>query len=160
MKYERNHIPLLLLPLTQDPPPPGIFSKAQLSITMTKIESIFGLKALWSGKRATHSKGFGAIGQVTIVKDPKFPEHEFFIPGRTFPVRLRHASIRFEDDAMSDFRGASLKFADSDDESPLDIIMSTGCVGGINSTQALWDAVECASGKLTVQEYMLLNPIK
>lgn len=101
---------------------------------MSKIKTLFGLGALKTQQRATHANGFGAFGKIQIVNNPGFPEHEFFTAGRTFPLRLRHANLVFDDDAKCDFRAASLKLADSDDQSPLDIIMSTG------RSAVLWDA--------------------
>ena len=32
-------------------------------------------------RRATHTVGTGGVGEIIIVKDPKFPEHEFFRAG-------------------------------------------------------------------------------
>jgi arachidonate 5-lipoxygenase len=69
---------------------------------------------------------------ITVVGAPAFPEHEFFTPGRVFACRLRHANASFYDDAASQVRACSLKFADADFDSPLDIIMNTGVI------QAFW----------------------
>lgn len=91
-----------------------------------KYKLLFGARALLTQKRPTHTLGVGALGKVTIVTNPSFPEHELFTPGRSFPVRIRHANLSTDDDAAVDVRAASLKFADSDDESPLDLIMNTG----------------------------------
>ena len=92
----------------------------------------FGTKALVTGRRATHMRGVGGRGTIRIVDQPEFPEHEFFQPGRVFPCRLRHANASFYDDAAIQVRGCSLKFADSDGDSPLDIIMNSGAI------QAFW----------------------
>ena len=136
-----------------------MFSKARIDLNLNGFYMAFGLKAFVSKKRPSHPFGFGAFGKVQIVDDPKFPDHEFFVPGRIFPVRLRHSNIRFDDGATSDFRGASLKFADSDSESPFDVIMSTGCCSVFMATQSIWDPLNCARGIMTFRDYLLLNPV-
>jgi len=57
----------------------------------------------------------------------------FFVPGKVFPARIRHANATKEDDAGSNIRGLALKFADNDVESPLDILLNTGFIS------PLWD---------------------
>ncbi len=86
-------------------------------------------------KRMSHDNGIAATGTVRIVDDPSFPEHEFFEPGRVFDVRIRHASATFLDDAMNCIRSMSIKFADTEFESPFDIEMNTG------QTSLFWSAV-------------------
>jgi hypothetical protein len=76
--------------------------------------------------RPTHKHGVGAAGTVKIVDDPKFPAHEFFAAGRVFEARVRHATLRFLDDAALDGRSAALKFADTDGDAPLAIHMNSG----------------------------------
>ena len=77
-------------------------------------KGMFGLKALYTGHRATHMQGVGGRGTITVVDRPSFPEHAFFSAGRVFSCRLRHANASFYDDACSQVRACSLKFADSD----------------------------------------------
>ena len=72
------------------------------------------------------SNGIVARGRIRIVDDLAIPDTDFFRPGREFPCRLRHASISFMDDATMVVRGASLKFADADLDSPLDLLMNGG----------------------------------
>ena len=86
----------------------------------------FALKTLITRQRGTHAKGVGAIGTITVVENPLLPEHEFFKAGHVFPVRLRHANLVRPDDAQLDVRAVSLKFADSDYDSPFDLMMHTG----------------------------------
>ena len=97
-----------------------------------KRKLMFGFKALATGRRATHMRGVGARGRVKIVDAPEFPEHDFFSAGREFPCRIRHANASFYDDASIQVRGFSIKFADSQFESPLDVIMNSG------ATAAFW----------------------
>lgn len=64
----------------------------------------------------------------------------------------------FEDDATSDFRGAALKFADTDDESPLDIIMSTGRGGPLFNVETIWHPIVSKWGGGSFKDYVLLSP--
>jgi len=111
-----------------DEPPPkaGNFSKSQVARYVAKYKASFALKALVTRQRGTHPRGVGAIGTVTVLDNPLLPEHDFFKAGRVFPLRLRHANLVRPDDAQLDVRAVSLKFADSDFESPFDLMMHTG----------------------------------
>lgn len=108
-------------------------------------------------RRATHTVGTGGLGNAKIVNNPKFPAHEFFQPGRTFPVRLRHANLKFEDDAASDARSFSIKFADNDSESPLDIVMNTGEANIFWDVESLDDFVPANEGE-SGKKYVYKNP--
>jgi catalase len=77
-------------------------------------------------KRMSHDNGIGGSGQLTIVKNQKFPSHPFFTPGKVYPARIRHASATFLDDAMNCIRSMSIKFSDHHFKSPFDIEMNTG----------------------------------
>ncbi len=74
----------------------------------------------------SHQNGIVARGSVRIVDDLAIPDTDFFRPGRVFACRLRHASVSLMDDAGLFVRGASLKFADADIDSPLDLLMNGG----------------------------------
>ncbi|MCB9232710.1 MAG: hypothetical protein H6581_13650 [Bacteroidia bacterium] len=78
------------------------------------------------GRRMSHHNGIVARGKARVVDHPEFPENDFFIPGREFNIRLRHAGASYADDAMLVIRGAALKFSDNNYKSPLDIEMNTG----------------------------------
>lgn len=110
-----------------------------------------------TGKRPTHPIGIGAQGFATIVSAPQFPRCEFFTPGRTFPVCIRHASLKSIDDAMLDFLGASVRFADSDEDSPLDIIMSTGRTSVLSNVQSIYNALK-ANRSGNVKDFYLDSP--
>ncbi|XP_068704039.1 allene oxide synthase-lipoxygenase protein-like [Montipora foliosa] len=138
-------------------PPRRIFDDVRLYIEKEKIKFIFGAAALFSRKRPTHSIGIGAQGIATIVADPQFPECEFFIPGRSYPVCLRHATLKSMDDAGLNFLGASLRFADSDGASPLDILMSTGRSTVFFDAQGIFDAIEAYRSK-NIKDYYLKRP--
>lgn len=97
-----------------------------MSRYVKKYKNRFALKSLVTRQRGTHPRGVGAIGTVTVLDNPLLPEHEFFSAGRVFPLRLRHANLVRPDDSQLDVRGISLKFADTDFESPFDLMMHTG----------------------------------
>ncbi|MDP2307771.1 MAG: catalase [Pseudomonadota bacterium] len=103
--------------------------KFALKRDLTALTVAFSLISLRGGGRGTHPTGVGARGEVTILPTPNLPEHAFFRPGAVFPCRFRHANGSFTDDAACTLRGASLKLADSDFESPLDILFNTGSQG-------------------------------
>ena len=77
-------------------------------------------------ERMSHNNGIAGRGKLKIVEDPKFPDHEFFVPGKEFPIRVRHASATFLDDAMNCIRSVAIKFSDNRFESPFDLQMNTG----------------------------------
>ena len=75
----------------------------------------------------SHQNGIVARGRIRIVDDLAIPANmTSSVPGREFPCRLRHASVSLMDDAGMFVRGASLKFADADVNSPLDLLMNGG----------------------------------
>ena len=82
--------------------------------------------SLTKRKRMSHDNGIGALGKITIVKNPTFPPHDFFRPGRVFDARIRHASATFLDDAMNCIRSMSIKFSRHHIKSEFDIEMNTG----------------------------------
>ncbi len=77
-------------------------------------------------ERMSHNNGIAATGNLRVVDDPDFPKHAFFAPGREFPVRIRHGSATFFDDAMNCIRSLSIKLSDHHFKSPFDIEMNTG----------------------------------
>ena len=85
-------------------------------------------------ERMSHTNGTTTRGRLRITQNPTFPEHDFFQPGREFACRIRHASVSQPDDTIIQVRAASLKFADSSFESPLDLEMNTGL------TSIFWSA--------------------
>lgn len=96
------------------------------------------LLALYSSfvlrRRMSHNCGVLAAGKLRVVDNPAFPAHDFFTPGRELPCRLRHAPVSYDDDTIIQVRSASLKFADADCDSPLDLEMNTG------KTSLFWTA--------------------
>ena len=80
------------------------------------------------GRRMSHNKGVSLKGKIKIVPNPTFPKNDFFVAGKEFPCRARFASVSFEDSAMPQVRGASLKFSDHYFKSPFDMSMNTGII--------------------------------
>nr|ABW76418.1 allene oxide synthase/8R-lipoxygenase fusion protein [Gersemia fruticosa] len=135
-----------------------VFGGLKLKMKKEKFKSLFLLGTSLKGfRRATHTVGTGGFGEIKIVNNPKFPEHEFFTAGRMFPARLRHANLKFPDDAGSDARSFSVKFADSDSESPMDIIMNTGEANIFWDTESLEHFVPVKEGDAG-KEYVYKNP--
>ena len=124
---------------------------------MNKLKLLFGIGALTLGTRPTHPVGVGALGMATIVSSPQFPECDFFTPGASYPVRLRHSTFEKGHDARADFRSASLKFADCDQDGPLDIIMMTGAGTQLFSVQTIFDLMKTLQGN-DYKDYLLKNP--
>ncbi|XP_068692122.1 allene oxide synthase-lipoxygenase protein-like isoform X2 [Montipora foliosa] len=143
----------------EPPPKPSHFSASQMARYVAKYQATFALKALLTRQRGTHAKGVGAIGTVTVLDNCNLPEHDFFKAGRIYPLRLRHSNLVRVDDAQLDVRAVSLKFADSDFESPLDLMMHTG------EEAAFWNIVSfdkmitaLAGGQKPFKEFCLENP--
>lgn len=109
-------------------------------------------------RRPTHIFGTGGLGVAKIVDNPKFPAHEFFQPGRTFPVRLRHSNPRKTDDASVAVRSLAMKFADSDSDSPMDFAMHTGKMNVFWNVKSLEDFIVSGVGE-TAKEYVYKNPL-
>ena len=78
--------------------------------------------------------------------------------GRKFPARLRHANLNFEDDATGDGRSFSIKFADSDNESPMDIVMNTGEANLFWNIPTFEDFISRDRGGNTSEGYVYKNP--
>lgn len=84
------------------------------------------VSSVFMRRRMSHNCGVLAAGKLRVVDDPAFPAHDFFTPGREMKCRIRHAPVSYDDDTIIQVRSASLKFADADVESPLDLEMNTG----------------------------------
>jgi len=111
-------------------------------------------------QRMSHNKGVAGRGKLRIVDDPKFPEHDFFKAGRKFPCRIRHGSVTFSDDAMNQVRGISIKFADEQFKSPLDLEANTGEISifrtAANFIKFVWNRRE--KGGIQYQRYYAKEP--
>ncbi|CAB4010977.1 allene oxide synthase-lipoxygenase -like [Paramuricea clavata] len=138
-------------------PPRSIFDGVKLSLEKQKIKMLFGAAVLYTGRRPTHATGVAARGVATVVPEPQFPACEFFTPGKSFPVCLRHSTLKSKDDAMLDFLSASIRFADSDEESLLDILMSTGRGNPLSNVKGIYDAL-AANWSGNLKDYYLDSP--
>jgi arachidonate 5-lipoxygenase len=86
-------------------------------------------------QRMSHNNGIAGEGWLRIVDNPEFPEHPFFEKGKQYPVRIRHASATYLDDAMNCIRSISIKFSHHHWKSPFDIEMNSGVIS------LFWNAV-------------------
>ena len=82
----------------------------------------------------------------------------FLIIGRRFSARLRHANLKYPDDASSDVRSFALKFSDSDSDSPLDIIMNTGEANVFWNSPSFEDFVASNRSEDALQDFVYKNP--
>lgn len=134
-KYSDNSYPA---PMPADSPA----ERQGLSDLIEHARLAFATKAYKSGRRGTHGTGVVGRGTITIASNLDLPPHELFVPGRTFPCRLRHANASYNDDAAAVVRSASLKFADAQRTSPLDLVMNTGPIGAFWNLESFMDFVQ------------------
>jgi catalase len=99
----------------------------------------------------SHNNGIAAKGTFKVVPQPKFPPHAFFSADREFPLRIRHASATFLDDAMNCIRSISLKLADTQFESPFDLQMNSGETSLFWSAASFWKFAELRKEKYGVE---------
>jgi hypothetical protein len=104
----------------------AVWQRAQLWFWGKFFIVLIALGAGTRRRRMSHNNGTAGRGTLRIVDVPAFPPTEFFEPGRAFPCRVRHGCVSFVDDTVNEVRSASVKFADTDFKSPLDIQMNTG----------------------------------
>ena len=111
-------------------------------------------------------QGFGTIFiansftlKAIVIKTLRKSKKRFFSKhvGRKFDARLRHGNLKYKDDASSDVRSFSIKFADDDSESPLDIVMNTGEANVFWNVASFNDFVPVNEGE-TAKEYVYKNP--
>ena len=87
-------------------------------------------KSALSNARPTHTSGIAASGFATVCDkiNEYIPVNKFFIPGRSFPIRMRHSNCygKYNHDGGLEPRGCAIKFSDSVSYSPLDLVLHTG----------------------------------
>lgn len=103
-----------------------MWDKLVLWLTGKSFIFLIALGAGTRRRRMSHNQGTAGRGTLRIVENPEFPATEFFEPGAEFSCRLRHGCVSFLDDCVNEVRSATIKFADTDFKSPLDIQMNTG----------------------------------
>lgn len=130
LKYSREQFGLPL-------PPSGPEGRKALRAISRKLAFGFAMNGLKVGRRSTHMPGVGATGTLTVLANPDVPENDFFVPGRQFPIRLRHSNAAFVDDAGVVPRGCALKFTNSPTGGPLDLVFNSGIAGEIFSMPAI-----------------------
>ena len=112
----------------------AVYRRSVLAVVTFFVTLLVIANSLFGRVRMSHENGILLRGKLRIVDAPEFPAHDFFRPGKEFTCRLRHAAASFKDDAKLVVRSASIKFADSRRESPMDILMNSGEV------PLFWDA--------------------
>lgn len=112
--------------------------RVQLRGAVVGIGALVALNSVSSRQRMSHENGIACRGMVRVVDEPDIPEHDFFVPGRQFRCRVRHGAASWLDDAKLVVRSASVKFADSPGESPLDVLMNTGDVPLFWNARNFW----------------------
>jgi arachidonate 5-lipoxygenase len=133
LRYSREQFGLPL-------PPSGPEGRKALQAISRKLAFGFAMNGLKVGRRSTHMPGVGATGVLTILANPDVPESDFFVPGRRFPVRLRHSNAAFVDDAGVVPRGCALKLTQAPTGGPLDLVVNSGIAGEIFfDARNFWD---------------------
>lgn len=133
LRYSREQFGLPL-------PPDGPEGRKALRAIARKLALGFALNGFKVGRRSTHMPGVGATGTLTVLSNPALPENDFFVPGRRFPIRLRHSNAAFIDDAGVVPRGCALKFTDAPTGGPLDLVFNSGIAGEIFfDARNFWD---------------------
>lgn len=111
-------------------------------------------------QRMSHNNGIAGTGWLKIVDDPEFPEHPFFEKSKQYPVRIRHASATYLDDAMNCIRSISLKFSHNHWHSPFDIEMNSGEISLFWNAVSFWKFGAMRKEKYGIEyvEYMRRYP--
>lgn len=107
-------------------PTASLWQRCKLWLVARMFIALIAMGSGTRRRRMSHNNAVGGRGKVRIVDNPEFPETDFFEAGREFPCRIRHAAVAYWDDAMHVARSATLKFADTQFESPFDVQMNTG----------------------------------
>jgi len=103
-------------------PTAGFGSRTRLTMQTNRAKKTVG--SATSHVRCCNS--VGAVGYAVVLADDRMPENDFFRPDIRFRIRLRHSNMRCSDDAGSCQREAAIKFADQNEDGPLDLILLTG----------------------------------
>jgi len=114
------------------------WDKFYLWIFATFFTLFIGIFLAARGIRMSHNNGIAGTGTLRIVDNPDVPDNDFFVPGRQFNIRVRHASVTFLDDAMRVVRSCSIKFSDHYFDSPMDILLNSGKFSVFWSAISFW----------------------
>lgn len=102
------------------------FDRGLLSFVIVIVTAVLAINSLFTRARMSHENGIVGRGRLKLLDNTTFPRHSFFSSGEEFQCRIRHASVTYMDDTALVVRAASLKLADQNHESPLDLLMNTG----------------------------------
>lgn len=135
-------------------------SRTMMVLMRPVIILLITMKAVFLRQRMSHENGFVTRGRVRLLDNLDLPANGFFTPGRAFACRLRHASVSFLDDAGLVVRGASLKFADSPTDSPMDVLMNTGTAAPFWNMDTFWQFTfaKLVGGRTHLIGYFQRNP--
>jgi hypothetical protein len=112
-------------------------------------------------QRMSHNNGIVGRGTFRANPDPTLPPHDFFAPGKTFPLRIRHAAATFYDDAMAAIRSISIKLSDERWKSPFDLELNTGEISLFWNTKSFLKLASLRKERYGVEygEYYKLYPV-
>jgi hypothetical protein len=130
---------LLLLPMNRwlhraqgewDPPGGSRMPEAWTVLDLV-AGPLMAVAVLRTRRRSSHGVGVAARGTFHLAPGlsngrGQVPPNDFFSSREPLPVRVRFANLTQLDDAALDVRGCSIKFADSNCDSPLDLLLNTG----------------------------------
>ncbi|WP_309665614.1 lipoxygenase family protein [Tabrizicola sp.] len=140
----------------------GRFRTSRLMMWFMRVFMIIIIttNSLFNRVRMSHENGLVVRGRVVLLDNPAVPANDFFVGGREYPCRLRHAAVSFLDDASLVVRSASLKFADAPINSPLDLLMNTGVAGPFWNMDTFWQftRAKMRGGRAELIEYFMRNP--
>ena len=129
---------------------------------MMRVVLIFliTLNTVVNRTRMSHENGLVVRGRIFLRHNPAIPQNDFFVGGREYPCRLRHASVSFLDDAGLVVRAASLKFADDPIDSPFDLKMNTGVAAPFWNMDTFWQftSARIRGGRGKLVDYFIRNP--
>lgn len=135
-------------------------SKTFMVLLRPVLIFLITLNSIFTRERMSHENGLVVKGQVKLHDNLDLPENEFFVPGKRFQCRLRHASVSFLDDAALVVRAGSLKFADEDISSPFDMLMNNGNTTPFWNMDTFWQFMRARmkGGRGHLIDYFKRNP--
>lgn len=147
-------------------PPPDEDSLSELDRDLSLASLKISAGARYTGRRAGSQYGVGASGRAVVLENP-LGESEFFTPGNTFKLTIRHSNSRdWDDDAIMCGYGAAINLVPESDSvnssKPLDLIMLTGELGLFQNLPSFIDAMKCLNNEITQEEiepWLMERPI-
>jgi len=91
-----------------------------------RFSMLFGLGALFLGRRITHTVGIGSKGKLILDAHPAIEGLPIFKNAGTFDIRVRQADATYLDNAACVVRSCSVKIFDASGKNILDLLMNSG----------------------------------